>query len=147
MEFTALPAYQPLVLCSVALVFKMGAVAFATANARRKAKVVVNREDMMVNPGAVAEAQEAPETLRCQRAHRNDVENIPGFLLLAMLFALSGGSARAAWAYFGVYTVVRVLHTVFYLNEKQPFRTICFGIGQLCQLGLAVNLVLQALRH
>ena len=37
------PAFRPLVLFSVLLILKMGAVAFATSNARRKAKVVLNR--------------------------------------------------------------------------------------------------------
>ena len=84
--FTALPAFRPLLIFSSLLVLKMGAVAFATANARRKAQVVVNPEDIGVNPGAHAEAQEAATTARTKRAHMNDVENIPGFLALATIF-------------------------------------------------------------
>jgi hypothetical protein len=46
--FTDLPAFKPLALFSVLLIIKMGAVAFATANARRKSKVVLNPEDVGV---------------------------------------------------------------------------------------------------
>lgn len=144
--FTALPAFRPLLIFSSLLVLKMGAVAFATANARRKARVVVNPEDIGVNPGAHAEAQEAPATARTKRAHMNDVENIPGFLALATIFTLAGGSSTAAWAYFAVYFAARTLHTIFYLSEVQPFRTAAFAVGQLAQLGLIVQLLLKGIR-
>ena len=145
LSMTELPAFRPLVLFSVLLVLKMGAVAFVTANARRKAGVVLNPEDTKVNPGSQAASAEAPATLRAKRAHLNDVENIPGFLVLALLFTLSGCSASAAWAYFGVYFVARALHTIFYLNAVQPFRTVAFFVGQLAQLGIAVQLLMQVL--
>jgi len=139
------PAFRPLVLFSVLLVLKMGAVAFATSNARRKAKVVLNPEDTKVNPGSHAAGEEAPDTLRAKRAHLNDVENIPGFLVLALLFTLAGCSAAAGWAYFGVYFGARTLHTVFYLNAVQPWRTAAFFVGQLAQLGLMVQLLMRVL--
>jgi uncharacterized MAPEG superfamily protein len=137
-----LPAFQPLALFSVLLVLKMGAVAFVTANTRRRSLVVVNPEDVSLNPGTHAEAQDAPATLRVQRAHRNDLENIPGFLILATLFTLAGGSAASGWAYFGSYFAARTLHTVFYLNGVQPWRTAMFVAGQLVQLVLMVQLLL-----
>jgi uncharacterized MAPEG superfamily protein len=139
------PAFPALVLVSVLLVLKMGAVAVATSNARRKAKVVLNPEDTKVNPGSHAASEEAPGTLRAKRAHQNDVENIPGFLFLALLFTLSGCSASAGWAYFGVYCVARTLHTIFYLNSVQPWRTAAFFVGQLAQLGIIVQLLMKAL--
>ena len=46
--FLALPAAKPLIVFSVLLVLKMVGVAFATANARRKAGVVVNPEDAQI---------------------------------------------------------------------------------------------------
>lgn len=137
-----LPAFPPLALFSVLLVLKMGAVAFVTANTRRRSGVVVNPEDAKLNPGTHAEALEAPETLRVKRAHMNDVENILGFLVLATLFTLAGGSATAGWAYFGAYFAVRTLHTICYLNGLQPWRTATFFAGQLLQLGLMVQLLL-----
>ena len=140
-----LPAFRPLVLFSVLLVLKMGAVAFATANARRLAKVVLNPEDTKVNPGSHGASAEAPGVLRAKRAHLNDVENIPGFLALALLFTLAGCSATAGWLYFGVYFGARTLHTIFYLNAVQPWRTAAFFVGQLAQLGMMVQLLMAVL--
>jgi uncharacterized MAPEG superfamily protein len=139
-----LPAFQPLALFSVLLVLKMGAVAFVTANTRRKSGVVVNPEDTKLNPGTRAEPQEAPQTLRAKRAHMNDVENIPGFLVLATLFTLTGASGAAGWAWFGAYFAARTLHTICYLNGLQPWRTAMFFVGQLVQLALMVQLLMAA---
>ena len=139
------PAFPALVLFSALLVLKMGAVAVATSVARRNAKVVLNPEDTKVNPGSRAASEEAPATLRAKRAHQNDVENIPGFLILALLFTLSGCSASAGWAYFGVYFVARTLHTIFYLNSVQPWRTAAFFVGQLAQIGIMVQLLIKVL--
>lgn len=137
-----LSAWPALVLFSVLLVLKMGAVAFVTANARRKSTVVLNPEDVGVNPGSHVEETEAASTMRAKRAHLNDVENIPAFLMLALLFTLTGASATAGWTYFGLYFVARTLHTIFYLNAVQPWRTAAFAVGQLTQLGIIVQLVL-----
>lgn len=145
LDIGAFPAFPPLIVFSVLLVLKMGAVAFVTANSRRKARVVLNPEDTKVNPGAHAAAAEAPETLRAKRAHLNDAENIPGFLVLALLFTLTGASATAGWAYFGTYFAARVLHTLCYLNAIQPWRTAAYFLGQLAQLGIMVQLLMKVL--
>lgn len=143
MLIDTLPAFAPLALFAVLLILKMGAVAFITANERRKAQVVVNPEDVGVNPGSHAEGGEAEAVLRVKRAHLNDVENIPVFLVLALIFTLAGCSATAGWLYFGVYFVTRTLHSVFYLKAIQPWRTAAFAIGQLTQLGMMVQLLLR----
>jgi uncharacterized MAPEG superfamily protein len=143
-SFMMLPAAQPLLLFACLLVLKMAAVAFITANNRRNARVVVNPEDTGVNPGSHVEAQEAQTTLRAKRAHLNDMENIPGFLILATLFTMTGASSRAGWAYFGLYFAMRLLHTIFYLGEKQPFRTVVWFIGQLTMVGVVVQLLMKA---
>lgn len=143
-EFVSLPAAQPLILFACLLVLKMFAVGGITANNRRLSKVVLNPEDVGVNPGSHAEASESEGVLRAKRAHLNDLENIPGFLVLATLFTLAGASSTAGWAYFGVYFLARVLHTVCYLNGVQPWRTASFGVGQLCMFGVVVQLLMKA---
>jgi len=144
MTFDQLPAYRPLVVFSVLLVLKMIALVFVTGYQRLRSKVVLNPEDVGVVPWAHVEPQEAPGTLRAKRAHLNDLENIPVFLILALLFTLSGGSTLGGWAYFGTYFVARVFHSVCYLRAMQPWRTVAFGVGQLAQLGVIVQLVKMA---
>ena len=146
MMFTELPAYKPLILFSTLLVVKMFAVGIITANRRRLSGVVSNPEDVGVNPGSHAEPQEAPETLRAKKAHLNDLENIPGFLVLALLYTLSNGTTTGGWAYFGTYFAARVLHSAFYLNGVQPWRTAAFFVGQLAMFGVVVQLLLTAFR-
>lgn len=146
MSFDQLPAYRPLMLFSALLVLKMGAMGVATATRRRRSQVVVNPEDTGISPGARAEPEETPDTLRAKRAHLNDLENIPGFLILALLYTLAGGSAAGGWSYFGTFFVARVLHSAFYLNAVQPWRSAAFGLGQLAQLGVIVQLLLSAFR-
>ncbi len=143
-SIASLPAFQPLALFSSLLVLKMFAVGVVTANRRRLAKVVVNPEDVGVNPGSHAGDSDAPEVLRAKRAHLNDMENIPGFLVLATIFTLTGASGTAGWAYFGVYFAARLLHTICYLNEVQPWRTATFFLGQLTMVGVVVQLLMTA---
>ena len=94
---TELPAFEALVVFSVLLALKMGAVAFVTAKARFDSKVVLNPEDAPVNPGSLTQSEEAAGTLRAKRAHLNDVENIPVFMILALLLTLTGCSAMVGW--------------------------------------------------
>lgn len=143
-DLFSLPAAQPLVLFSTLLVLKMFAVGGITANNRRLSKVVLNPEDVGVNPGSHAEAVESESVLRAKRAHMNDLENIPGFLVLATIFTLAGASSTAGWAYFGVYFVARVLHTICYLNGLQPWRSLSFFLAQATMLGVVVQLLMKA---
>jgi len=62
-------------------------------------------------------------------------------------FTLAGGSATGGWAYFGTYFAARTLHTFFYLNGVQPWRTAFFGLGQLTMVGVGVQLLLRAFGH
>jgi uncharacterized MAPEG superfamily protein len=143
--FVDLPAFKPLIVFSILLVLKMGILGFATAFRRSRTKIVINPEDAVVTPGARPGTEEAPEVLRAKRAHLNDLENIPAFLVLALLFTLAGCSATAGWVYFGTYFAARTLHSVFYLGAMQPWRTAAFAIGLLTQLGIMFRLLLIAL--
>lgn len=142
--FMTLPAAQPLLLFASLLVLKMFAVGFLTALWRSKAGIVVNPEDTGVNPGSHVEAADAPNVQRAKRAHQNDLENIPGFLVLATLFTLVGATKNAGWIYFGTYFGARMLHSIFYLAQAQPWRTISFVIAQLTMVGVVVQLLMKA---
>jgi len=66
-------------------------------------------------------------------------------MILALLLTLTGCSAMVGWAYFGVYFIARMLHTIFYLRAVQPWRTAAFAIGQLTQLSIMVQLLMRVL--
>jgi uncharacterized MAPEG superfamily protein len=81
---------------------------------------------------------------RWRRAHRNDLESILPFLIVAFLYALSGPSFGIAATLLVTFTAARILHTVTYVTGLQPWRTIFFEVGQtsftLTAVLLLVNL-------
>jgi uncharacterized MAPEG superfamily protein len=53
------------------------------------------------------------------------------FAILAFLYVVYGASALAMSLVCGIFVVARLAHSVAYLREKQPWRTIFFTIGGL----------------
>jgi glutathione S-transferase len=131
---------------STVLALHTMSLAVSTALARVKARKVVNQEDSAtVSKGADVVPVEPEAVLRTQRAHRNAIENIVPYFVVAGLYAMTGPSATAAWVYFGVYVATRILHSFFYLNAIQPWRTAMFAIGSLAVLGMAVHVLRAAM--
>jgi prostaglandin-E synthase 1 len=104
---------------------------------RGKTKTAMNREDA-ARFGAALRETDPPEVARVLRAHANAQAAITPFLFLGLVFVLAGGSAGVARILFGIFVVARLLHSVVYLAEKQPWRTIFFILGGLATLGLIV---------
>ena len=119
-------------------------LALWTGTVRALRKQWVNPEDAKLNKGETVETDH-PDVLRVRRAHQNLLENAVPFFAIGLLFALSNPSAIAAEAYFLTFLGARVLHSVFYLWGKQPFRTLMFAIGVLAMLGMAFQVVRAAI--
>src|SRR5579862_3989747 len=126
-------------LTAIVLALKMSAISFVQGRARTAAKSFVNPEDAALFGGTQA-AQEVPMVQRAAKAWLNDLENIPMFLILALIYAIAGLSFNAFVIYCAVFTIARILHTIFYLNAIQPWRTIAFTIGALTSLALMIHL-------
>ena len=131
---------------STVLALHTMSLAVSTALARVKARKVVNQEDSStVSKGADVVPVETEPVLRTQRAHRNAIENIVPYFVVAGLYTMTAPSATAAWIYFGFYVATRILHSFFYLNAMQPWRTVMFALGSLAILGMAVNVLRAAM--
>jgi glutathione S-transferase len=141
--FTEYPELRPFFLATAVLCLHLLALATVTSLVRTKRKVVVNPEDAMLG-GAVGDADH-PDVLRTKRAHQNALENAVPFFAVGLLYALSGPSHTGALAYFGTFVGARLLHSVFYLLGKQPFRSLSFGVGFLATIGMAVHVLRVAL--
>jgi uncharacterized MAPEG superfamily protein len=126
-------------LTAIVLALKMSAISLVQGRARTAAKSFVNPEDAALFGGTPA-TQEVPAVQRAAKAWLNDLENIPIFLILALVYAIAGLSATAFIVYCVVFTLARILHTIFYLNAIQPWRTIAFTVGALTSLALAIHL-------
>jgi uncharacterized MAPEG superfamily protein len=138
------PAFQIYAICTVVLAVKMLAVGNWTGLMRVRTRSFVNPEDRKPGTPPAAEV-EHPSVQRAHRAHRNDLENIPIFLIIALLYVMAGGSATGTRAYCITFTAARVMHSVVYLAGKQPWRTISFILGSICIAGMAVQLIMWAI--
>ena len=137
-------------ICTVLLSVKMWANAAIQVHARFRNKIFVNPEDARVYSALMktefrAEPNEHPLAQRAALCWRNDLENIPLFMILSLGFALLGGPAGWAKLYFSVFVVARVLHTYFYVSAKQPWRTVAYEIGALASMGIAIHVLYLAL--
>lgn len=130
-----------LALCSVILFAKMFAISLYQGWHRIGRGKFRNPEDARF-AGHAPVAEELPEVQRAARAWSNDVENIPVFFALGILYVMTGASTVAAPWLFGIFTVARIAHTVFYLAQLQPWRTLSYGVGILCLFGMSAQILL-----
>jgi len=141
-EETVMPLLKMYALTAVILTFKMFAVSIVQGRGRVGTKIFTVPEDATLFGGKL-EAQEAPVVQRASNCWRNDLENIPMFLILAGIYVLAGLSARSFTIYCLTFLVMRILHTFFYLNAVQPWRTIAFTIGVLAMFAMAIHLLIE----
>lgn len=138
------PGLRLYALCTLLLVLKMHAVGIYTAVSRSRAKVTPNPEDA-ARFNAQTTDEEPPAAARGNRAHRNDMENIPPFLLLALVGVLVGAAPLALKITLIAFTAARVGHSIAYLRSMQPWRSVAHGVGQLSVLAMVVLIVLRIL--
>lgn len=115
-----------------------------TGTVRVLRKQWVNPEDAKLNKGEQTE-QDHPDVLRAKRAHLNALENAVPFFVVGYLYASVASSERSVLIYFGTFVAARILHSVFYLWGRQPFRTLTFAIGLMATVGMAVQVLRTAL--
>ena len=143
-ELAANPAFRTYAVCAAVLVLKMAFSAIYTGSRRQAHQGYINSEDATVfgKAGAAAAATESAEVAHALRIQRNDLENIPGFLVIALIYVLSGASATGAAIYFWTFTIARIIHTIVYMKHLQPWRAISFGVAGLCTVGMCVQILL-----
>lgn len=128
------PAMQAYAASAIVLGLNLLLLANNTALSRAKSAEVINPEDTKLSKDAAVVYEEGNgKTARYKRAHRNALENIPLFLLTAMLLVMVGVSATTARILFGVFVAARLFHSVAYIGQWQPWRTVSFVIGELAQ--------------
>lgn len=137
-------AMQTYALAATFVTLHLFVLASITAIVRTRHKEYVNPEDATLSKGKSVEGEHA-DVARVKRAHQNLLENAVPFLAIGLLYAMCTTNKQGPVAYFGAFVGARVLHTVFYLWGKQPFRTISFAIGVAAILGMAFHVVRAAL--
>lgn len=82
---------------------------------------------------------------RCANVWRNDVENLPLFLALALTYVLLGAKAESATWLFFAYVLIRYVHTIVYLRGLQPLRTILYLSGMAVCWTIAAKIIVKIL--
>lgn len=109
---------------------------------RNKTKTTHNPEDLgSTSKGGSLVHVDPPEVARVLRAHRNAADNILPFAVLGLLFVLWGASPMLTAIFCGVFVTARIAHSLTYLGEKQPWRTVSFAVGAFATLVMVGFLV------
>ncbi|MCH8618071.1 MAPEG family protein [Undibacterium sp. TS12] len=125
-----LPALPSFVMALLALFLKTTLVSGLQIVTRVRSRRYLLPEDAGMAGLRPVEA-EAELVQRCARVWRNDVENLPLFLALALSYVLLGGEPSSANWLFGSYVLIRYLHTAVYLRGLQPWRAMLYIAGML----------------
>ena len=136
--------YQFYALITVILFFKMFAIAILQSIVRTSTKTFLNPEDVKFF-GGPAPADELPILKRAAAVWRNDLENIPIFLFLGLLYVTLGCWPAGAYIYFSIFAVARILHTIAYLRGMQPARTIFYTVGIAVSVMLSIKILVAVL--
>lgn len=84
---------------------------------------------------------------RSRRIHRNDLENIPAFLAVGLLFvAINPPLVAAQWLMYG-FVAARLMHTAAYSTaQSHQVRATFYSVGSLIVIAMAVWVLVAALR-
>ncbi|KAM3600344.1 uncharacterized protein V6R79_021750 [Siganus canaliculatus] len=130
------------VFYAVLLVIKMYVIAIITGQVRLRKKAFANPEDALRH-GGLQFCREDPDVERCQRAHRNDLENILPFLFVGAIYSMTGPALAVARLHFLVVFVGRMLHTIAYLLAlRAPTRSLAYVVAQLPCASMAVQVLI-----
>lgn len=135
-------AWATFAWATMALFLKMFAVAMVQGVVRVRNAAFVNPDDAkFFGRGAAPRERELEIVERAQRTLRNDVENIPIALFLALAWIQLGcWPGGLAWV-LGVFVVSRYCHSLFYVWPRQPWRNLSYSTGLLCCFTMCVVIV------
>jgi glutathione S-transferase len=142
---TTYPALPAFALALIALFLKTTLTSMLQVAARFRARTFLLPEDAALARTKQCEA-EAPFVQRCANVWRNDVENLPLFIALALAYVLLGAPLESAQWLFSVYVLLRYAHTVIYLRGLQPWRVLAY-YGGLAVCWIIAIRILQLTLH
>ncbi|KAJ8039520.1 Microsomal glutathione S-transferase 1 [Holothuria leucospilota] len=133
---------------AVLVVFKMMFLSFYTSFTRISNKIFANREDYgWTYPEEKAkqkiESYKGDERVnRILRCHLNDLENIPAFLIVGLLYVAINPSPYTATMHYRIFAAARYFHCVAYLLPlPQPSRALGFTVGAIVTISMGVQIL------
>ncbi|XP_068163082.1 microsomal glutathione S-transferase 1-like [Antennarius striatus] len=126
------------------VILKMMLVAFITAYFRITRGAFMNEED--VSRKSAEEKKKFlrtdPDVERARRCHQNDLENIVPFVVVGLLYALTGPELSCALLHFRVFAGARIFHTVAYIAAlPQPCRGLSWVVGMFVTFSMAYGIL------
>ncbi|XP_041820084.1 microsomal glutathione S-transferase 1-like [Chelmon rostratus] len=83
-----------------------------------------------------------PDVERVRRCHQNDLENIVPFVVVGLLYALTGPELSAALLHFRIFAGSRIFHTIAYICPlPQPSRALSWLTGMGVTLSMAYKIL------
>lgn len=132
------PAFTYWFLTTTLLFLKMLSNSVIQGQVRIKAKSYPLPENARYF--AKSSVKDDPEiVVRASNCWRNDLENIPMFLILALAFVIVGGGPTAMLFYGLLFTSTRFLHSYYYLTARQPHRFLCYLTGLILTLTMTFH--------
>uniref|UniRef100_UPI0037E7FADE microsomal glutathione S-transferase 1-like n=1 Tax=Semicossyphus pulcher TaxID=241346 RepID=UPI0037E7FADE len=126
------------------VIVKMLLMAPLTAFYRFSRGAFANEEDVATKSAEERKKQlrTHPDVERVRRCHQNDLENIVPFVVLGLLYALTGPELSAALLHFRLFAGSRIFHTVSYVCPlPQPCRALSWMLGMLTTLSMAYRVL------
>uniref|UniRef100_A0A8D0H642 Microsomal glutathione S-transferase 1 n=1 Tax=Sphenodon punctatus TaxID=8508 RepID=A0A8D0H642_SPHPU len=131
------------------VVLKMMLMSVVTAFYRMTRKAFANPEDASTHgkgENAKKYLRTDPDVERARRVHLNDLENIVPFVIIGLLYALSGPDLFTALLHFRIFVGSRVFHTISYLVPlPQPSRGMSWLVGYAVTISMAYRLLSMSL--
>nr|AVT42179.1 microsomal glutathione S-transferase 4 [Lissorhoptrus oryzophilus] len=139
------PQFATYLIVSALLILKMNALILLTIYHRMKNKVVISPEDAQFKEGTVVGSH--PDVDRVRRAFQNDLENIPAFLVIGLLYLWVSSPDWAVHTLYYLFFLARLGHTLVYAVYvvPQPSRAICFFLGFLILEYMCCHVVVYAI--
>ncbi len=128
-------------LTAIVLELKMAAIALVQGRGRMTSGQFVLPEDAKMF-GGTESPNEAPVVDRAAKTWRNDLENIPIFLILAGIYVMAGLSTTAFAIYCVVFVLMRIVHTYTFIKGLQPWRTVSFTVGVLAMFAMMIHILI-----
>ncbi|KAG7454469.1 hypothetical protein MATL_G00259970 [Megalops atlanticus] len=131
------------------VILKMMLMAPLTAYFRLTRKAFANPEDAGMSKNEEEKKKMVrtdPDVERVRRCHQNDLENIIPFVVIGLLYALTGPDLHTALLHFRIFVGSRFIHTIAYVMVlPQPSRGLAWMAGMGATFSMAYRILTTAL--
>lgn len=145
------PVFQAYAIAAAIVILKLMGQAWVTVVFMLKeGGGLVSPEDAELQPGNrnpdPSQLDANPRVERSRRMQRNDLENIPGFLVAGLLFVLCAPPPWLAYVLFATFVVMRALHSWAYATAQwHNVRATFFTFGSVAVIVMAIYVLVTAL--